>query len=291
MQADVLRVPVGPGAVHVERYGHGGVPIVLLHGFGTCTFLWRYVAPILAEAGHTAYAIDLFGHGESDRTPDADFGISAQAEYLDAAMTALRLARATIVGVDLGGDVALRLAATRTDRVAKLVLINVPAYDELPARDIGVMQRSTARFALRVTRGILGATTLLQPLLEGSVARPEHMPTRLLARYLAPFAGRDGVSHLLTLGAAIRRSDIEDLDLSDVRAPTLIIRGDHDEWLSRDIASRLAVDIPRATLNRIAGVARLIPEESPDNLAEQLLQFIGSTDAVAEFRSSASTIK
>jgi pimeloyl-ACP methyl ester carboxylesterase len=291
MQADVLRVPVGPGAVHVERYGHGGVPIVLLHGFGTCTFLWRYVAPILAEAGHTAYAIDLFGHGESDRTPDADFGISAQAEYLDAAMTALRLARATIVGVDLGGDVALRLAATRADRVAKLVLINVPAYDELPARDIGVMQRSTARFALRLTRGILGATTLLQPLLEGSVAQPEHMPTRLLARYLAPFAGRDGVSHLLTLGAAIRRSDIEDLDLSDVRAPTLIIRGDHDEWLSRDIASRLAVDIPRATLNRIAGVARLIPEESPDNLAEQLLQFVGSADAVAEFRPSASTIK
>jgi len=291
MQADVLRVPVGPGAVHVERYGHGGVPIVLLHGFGTCTFLWRYVAPILAEAGHTAYAIDLFGHGESDRTPDADFGIAAQAEYLDAAMTALRLARATIVGVDLGGDVALRLAATRPDRVARLVLINVPAYDELPARDIGVMQRSTARFAFKVTRGVLGATTLLQPLLEGSVALPEHMPTRLLARYLAPFAGRDGVSHLLTLGAAIRRSDIEDLDLSNVRAPTLIIRGDHDEWLSRDVANRLAADIPRATLHRIAGVARLIPEESPDNLAEQLLEFIGSAGAVADSRSSASTIK
>jgi pimeloyl-ACP methyl ester carboxylesterase len=291
MQADVLRVPVGPGAVHVERYGHGGVPIVLLHGFGTCTFLWRYVAPILAEAGHTAYAIDLFGHGESDRTPDADFGIAAQAEYLDAAMTALRLARATIVGVDLGGDVALRLAATRPDRVARLVLINVPAYDELPARDIGVMQRSTARFAFKVTRGVLGDTTLLQPLLEGSVALPEHMPTRLLARYLAPFAGRDGVSHLLTLGAAIRRSDIEDLDLSNVRAPTLIIRGDHDEWLSRDVANRLAADIPRATLHRIAGVARLIPEESPDNLAEHLLEFIGSAGAVADSRSSASTIK
>lgn len=291
MQADVLRVPVGPGAVHVERYGHGGVPIVLLHGFGTCTFLWRYVAPILAEAGHTAYAIDLYGHGESDRTPDADFGIAAQAEYLDAAMTALRLARATIVGVDLGGDVALRLAATRPDRVARLVLINVPAYDELPARDIGVMQRSTARFAFKVTRGVLGATTLLQPLLEGSVALPEHMPTRLLARYLAPFAGRDGVSHLLTLGAAIRRSDIEDLDLSNVRAPTLIIRGDHDEWLSRDVANRLAADIPRATLHRIAGVARLVPEESPDNLAEQLLEFIGSAGAVADSRSSASTIK
>ncbi len=291
MQADVLRVPVGPGAVHVERYGHGGAPIILLHGFGTCTFLWRHVAPILAEAGHTAYAIDLFGHGESDRTPDADFGIAAQAEYLDAAMTALRLARATIVGVDLGGDVALRLAATRPDRAAKLVLINVPAFDELPARDIAVLQRSTARFAFKVTRGVLGAATLLQAVLEGSVAKPESMPTRLLARYLAPFAGRDGVNHLLTLGAAIRRSEIEDLDLSDVRAPTLIIRGDHDEWVGRDIASRLAAAIPKTSLTRVPGVARLIPEESRDYLSELILNFVGEPADASSDRFGASTTK
>ncbi len=277
MQADVLRVPVGPGAVHVERYGHGGTPVILLHGFGTCTFLWRNVAPILAEAGHTAYALDLFGHGESDRSPEADFGIAAQAEYLDAAMTALRLARATIVGVDLGGDVALRLAVTRPDRVARLVLINVPAFDELPAGDIGALQRSTARFALKVTRGVLGAAPLLQAVLEDSVAKPEHMPTRLLARYLAPFAGRDGVNHLLTLGASIRKSDIEDLALSDIKAPTLVIRGDHDRWVNRDTASRLAAAIPKATLTRIPAVARLIPEEAPDYLAELLLQFIADS--------------
>lgn len=291
MQADVLRVPVGPGAVHVERYGHGGAPIILLHGFGTCTFLWRRVAPALAEAGHTAYALDLFGHGESDRAPDADFGIAAQAEYLDAAMTALRLARATIVGVDLGGDVALRLAALRPDRVAKLVLINVPAYDELPARDIGVLQRSTARFAFKVTRGVLGAATLLQAILEGSVATPDSMPTHLLARYLAPFTGRDGVSHLLTLGASIRRSEIDELNFADVRSPTLVIRGDHDEWVSRDVAGRLADDIPNATLRRMPGVARLIPEESPDNLAEALLEFVTDPGAVSSFRMGTSTTK
>jgi pimeloyl-ACP methyl ester carboxylesterase len=291
MQADVLRVPVGPGAVHVERYGHGGTPIVLLHGFGTCAFLWRNIAPVLAEAGHAAYALDLFGHGESDRTPDADFGIAAQAEYLDAAMTALRLARATIVGVDLGGDVALRLAATRPDRVARLVLINVPAFDELPARDIGAMQRSTARFAFRVTRGVLGAASLLEAILEGSVAKPERMPTRLLARYLAPFAGRDGVNHFLALGAAIRRADIDELDLSEVSAPTLIVRGDLDEWLSRDVAEQLASTIPHATLRRIAGVARLIPEESPDILCELLLEFIGEPGSIAGYRFGAATIK
>lgn len=260
--------------MHVERYGHGGTPIILLHGLGTCTFLWRCVAPVLAEAGHTAYAIDLFGHGESDRTPDADLGIAAQAEYLDAAMTALRLARAVVVGVDLGGDVALRLAATRPDRVQKLVLVNVPAFDEIPARDVTALQRSTARFAFKVTRGVLGAAALLQTVLEGSVAKPDNMPTRLVARYLAPFAGHDGVHHLLTLAAAIRGADIDDLDLTDVTAPTLVVRGDRDEWVSADIAVRLVGAIRNARLKRIAGAARLIPEDRPDELAALILEFV-----------------
>ncbi|MEO7217002.1 MAG: alpha/beta hydrolase [Gemmatimonadaceae bacterium] len=291
MQADVLRVPVGAGSMHVERYGHGGTPVILLHGFCTCTFLWRNVAPILAEAGHTAYALDLFGYGESDRNPDADFGIAAQAEFLDAAMTALRLARATIVGVDLGGDVALRLAVTRPDRVAKLVLINVPAFDEIPGGDIGALQRSTARFAFEVTRGILGAAPLLQAVLEDSVATPESMPTKLLARYLAPFAGRDGVGHLLTLGSAIRKSEIDDLDLSTIKAPTLVIRGDHDKWLSLETAIRLAAAIPKATVARVTGVGRLIPEEAPDYLAELLLKFIGEPAVISPSGSSTSTTK
>jgi pimeloyl-ACP methyl ester carboxylesterase len=235
--------------------------------------------------------LDLFGHGESDRSPEADYGIAAQAEYLDAAMTALRLARATIVGVDLGGDVALHLAVTRPERAAKLVLINVPAFDELPAGDIGALQRSTARFALKLTRGVLGAAPLLQAVLEDSVAKPEFMPTRLLARYLAPFAGRDGVNHLLTLGASIRKAELEDLVLADIKAPTLVLRGDHDGWVSRDIASRLAAAIPKSKLTRVAGVARLIPEEAPDYLAELLIEFIEESSANSGEQLGKSTTK
>src|SRR5688572_24615141 len=176
MQADELRVPVGPGAMHVERYGHGGTAVILIHGFATSSFLWRNVAPSITDAGHTAYAVDLFGHGESDRPFDADFGIEAQAEYLDAAMTALRVAKGVIVGVDLGGVIALRLAATRPERVQKLVLINTPAFDELPPKDITSMQRSTAKFAVRVTRGVLGAAPLLRSVLEGRVSDPANLP-------------------------------------------------------------------------------------------------------------------
>ena len=275
MQADVLRVPVGPGAMHVERYGHGGTAVILIHGFGTSGFLWRNVAPAITEAGHTAYAVDLFGHGESDRPFDSDFGIAAQAEYLDAAMTALRVARGIIVGVDIGGVVALRLAATRPERVEKLVLINTPAFDEIPARDITQMQRSTAKFAFRTTRGTLGAAPLIEGVLKGSVADPaSHMPVKLIARYLAPFVGKDGVNHLLNLASSITREDMEDIDLKTIHVPALILWGEKDGWVDVKIADKLVNALPDGRLVRLPGVGRLVPEENPERLNELLLDFM-----------------
>ena len=274
MQADILRVPVGPGAVHVERYGHGGTAVILVHGFGTSSFLWRGIAPAISAAGHTAYAIDMFGYGESDRPFDAAFGIAAQAEYLDAAMTALRVARAIIVGIDIGGDVAIRLAATRPERVEKLILINTPAFDDLPARDITQMQRRTAKFAFRLTRGVLGAAPLLEGVLKGSVANAEHMPMKLVARYLAPFVGRDGVNHLLALAASITPADLDETDLNAIHAPTLVIWGEEDRWTDPKLPERLINAIPDSRLVRLAGVARLLPEENPEHLTELLLEFM-----------------
>src|SRR5919205_244697 len=232
MQADILRAPVGPGAMHVDRYGHGGTAVILLHGFGTCNFLGRAIPPAITAAGHTAYSVDLFGHGQSDRPLDADFGIAAQAEYLDAAMTVLRVPRAVVVGVDLGGDVAMKLAANRPERVEKLVLINTPAFDELPARDITQMQRRTARFAFSLQRGVMGAAPLLEGVLRGSVADAEHMPMKL------------------------------------------IVWGDEDRWVDQKVADRLVNAIPEARLVRLAGIARLVPEENPEHLSELLLDFI-----------------
>src|SRR2546423_11804142 len=97
MQADILRAPVGPGAMHVDRYGHGGTAVILLHGFGTCNFLWRAVAPAITAAGHTPFSGGLFGHGQTDRPLDADFGNAAQAGHLDAAKTSLHVSRAVVV--------------------------------------------------------------------------------------------------------------------------------------------------------------------------------------------------
>lgn len=275
MQADQLRVPVGPGAMHVERFGHGGTAVILIHGFPTSSFLWRNIAPAITDAGHTAYAVDLFGHGESDRPYDADYGIASQAEYLDAAMTALRVARGILVGVDIGGDVALRLAATRPERVEKLVLINTPAFDELPAKDITQIQRNTAKFAFRTTRGILGAAPLVEAVLKASVADPEkHMPTKLVARYLAPFVGKDGTNHLLTLASSISEEDMEDVELRNIHVPALILWGEEDGFVDSKIGEKLTNALPDGRLVKMPGVARLLPEENPEHLCEMLLDFM-----------------
>ena len=97
IDADIFRVPVGPGTLHVERYGFGGPAVVLIHGFATSSFLWRRLGPMLAVEGHRVFAIDLLGYGESDRPFDAEYGIRAQAEYVDRALTALRLSSASVL--------------------------------------------------------------------------------------------------------------------------------------------------------------------------------------------------
>jgi pimeloyl-ACP methyl ester carboxylesterase len=281
MDADLLRIPVGPGSMHVERYGHGGSPILLVHGFGTCAFLWREVGPELASANRTAFAVDLFGYGESDRPFDAQFGIASQSDYLDHALTALRLSKATIVGVDLGGAVAMHLAYSRPERVERLVLVNPIAFDEVPADDIKTLQRNTARFAIRVSRGLLGAAPLVRELLERSVAAPDKMPDRLVARYMAPYVGQEGLNHLLTLARAVDGEDMLDIELGQLDCPTLIVWGDQDRFLSPKMADRLADTIPGSRLVRLPGTGRLVPEEAPETLANMILEFVGAAGTIA----------
>ena len=148
MYTEHLRIPVGAGSLHIERVGRAGPAVVLLHGFGSCSFLWRAVAPRLADAGYTALSIDLMGHGESDRPIDASYSLAAQAEYVERALTALRLGQVTVVGQDMGALVALLLSSLRPERAFKLVLLEPLDPDDLPGPAIRLLQRTSALSAL-----------------------------------------------------------------------------------------------------------------------------------------------
>ncbi len=267
---------MGPGSLHVERYGHGGQPILLVHGFGTCAFVWRNIGPQIAMANCTGFAVDLFGYGESDRPADGDYGIAAQAEYLDRALTALRLSRAVVVGLDLGAAVALRLAATQPERVDKLVLVNPIAFDSVPADDIKALQKNTARFAFQVSRGIMGAAPLMRELLQKSVADPARMPETLVARYMAPYVGRDGVDHLLRVSRFVDGEPMEEINLRALPQPTLVVWGDKDPWASPKVGDQLADTIGGSKLVHLPTAGRLVPEDAPDTLSKLLLDFVGA---------------
>ena len=265
--------------MHVERYGLGGQAVLLVHGFATSSFVWRNVGPAIALSNLTAFAVDLFGYGASDRPLDGDYSITAQAEYLDRALTALRMARATVVGLDLGGAVALRFAAVHPERVEKLILINPIALDAVPADDTRFLQKNTAKYAFRLSRGILGAAPLLRDLLRESVSDPARMPEPLVARYLAPYVGRDGIDHLLRIARAVDRDDMDDIDLRGLPHPTLVIWGDRDPWASSQIGDQLANTIGGSKLVHLPSTGRLVPEEAPEMLSNLLLDFMGARGA------------
>jgi pimeloyl-ACP methyl ester carboxylesterase len=269
-------VPVGPGSLHIERYGLGGPAVLLIHGFATNSFVWRNVGPSIALSNLTAFAADMLGYGASDRPLEADYGIAAQAEYLDRALTAVRVAKATIVGLDLGAAVALRLAASHPDRVERLVLVNPVASDAMPPEDVKSLQRNTARFAFRVSSGVLGAAPLLRDLLQKSVSDPARMPEPLVARFLAPYVGRHGLDQLLKTARFIDREDVDEINLRALPHPTLVIRGEKDPWVGPEVSEQLSNTIGGSRLVRIAAASRLVPEDVPEVFTNLLLDFIGA---------------
>ncbi len=124
LQLEDLRVRVedsGPGAA--------GGTVMLVHGFGAALDEYFLVSPALIAAGYRVVAIDLKGHGLTDRHA-GDYSIEAQAELVRAAADQLGLERFLLVGHSWGSAVALRLAQLHPARVERLALFNGMFFDE-----------------------------------------------------------------------------------------------------------------------------------------------------------------
>jgi pimeloyl-ACP methyl ester carboxylesterase len=110
--------------VHYEVLGRGR-PIIFLHGW---VGSWRYWVPAMQTASNSfrAYALDLWGFGETAHQPDG-YPVERQAELLRGFLEEMGIARVALVGHGLGGLVALSYAAEMPGSVDRLMAVNCPA--------------------------------------------------------------------------------------------------------------------------------------------------------------------
>lgn len=241
-----------------------GEPVVLIHGFPTSSHLWRDVVPLVPD-GHRVVVVDLLGYGRSDRPLGRDLSIKAHADRVLALLDALRIEYASVAGHDLGGGIAQYLAVRHPTRVARLCLIDSVAFDEWPTRPVRL-----ARATLPLTRHLPPGwilSVVRSELERGYVA--DEQGSHSIELYLKPFSTPEGrdvlVQHLQALDA--EETLALQPRLKDIVAPTAVINGAHDPFLSSALAKRLHEAIPNSTLDIIPDVRHFTPEEAPETLA------------------------
>ena len=99
-----------------------GPAIVCIHALTANHTCWASLADVLSPA-HRLIAYDLRGRGESDK-PDTGYSLALHGDDLEGLLDHFGLKTAVLIGHSLGAHIAVRFAATRPQRVARLVLID-----------------------------------------------------------------------------------------------------------------------------------------------------------------------
>ncbi len=290
-------VTAGELTLHLVEVGHGPL-VVLLHGFPEFWWSWRHQLPALAKAGFRAVAVDLRGHGQSDRPRGVGaYSVARVAGDVDALVGALGEERAAaIVGHDWGGIVAYDVAARYPQRLERLVVLNSPHPAAL-ARGLlrnaqalrsaymlalmvpGLAERAFAagdgalvRRALRSFRAtpVSGeeldryvAAAREAEWLRGGLALYRDMARSLLVR--APLVGRLAApAPAAPGGPRSRRVDV----------PVLVVWGERDPFLAPHLAEPPPSLVPDVRVERIAGASHDVMLDAPERVNALLLEFL-----------------
>jgi len=117
----IRHIPVAPAdSVTVAIAGQGD-PVVLVPGLFGSAYAFRKLTPLLHDAGYQTIIIEPLGIGESGRSPEADYSLTAQAERLAIVLDTLGLRDVIVVAHSHGGSISFRLAVLRPDLVAGIV--------------------------------------------------------------------------------------------------------------------------------------------------------------------------
>ena len=217
-----------------------GTPVVLLHPFPFDRRYWARTAAALASAGRRVLTLDARGFGESDVA--GPFAITDLADDLAALLDGLGVAAAAVVGLSMGGYVALAFAQRHPARLAALVLADTRAgADSAEAR----RGRADAIALIRDS----GADTYLQRSLPRLLAPGAPAAVLSEARGLAETRAERLIAGL----EALRDRPDRSAELSAIHCPALVLAGAQDQVVPADEMRAMSVAISAASAGPPAG--------------------------------------
>jgi pimeloyl-ACP methyl ester carboxylesterase len=232
--------------LHVRHWGTGAAACVLIHGLGEAGYVWEHLCQEL-PAGYHALAVDLRGHGLSPWSRDGRYEISQHVSDLVDVIGASGLKRAVLMGHSLGGEIALHVAARYPRTVAALALVEMG----VDMGEAGIAVCAGIEDSLRTYRS---PEDYFRRLISLRPFAPPPMLRKWAADALLPRA--DGMFDLRLDPAVASFHETKNEQqlwdtLRQIQCPTLVVRGARSAILRRQVAERMAAELPNSSLRTV----------------------------------------
>jgi pimeloyl-ACP methyl ester carboxylesterase len=261
----------------VDEAGEGDAVALFLHGFPEGRASWRSQLPALARLGWRSVAPDLRGYGQTSRPLGREaYRMDRLIGDVEALFEALGARRRLLIGHDWGGIIAWAYAIERSAKLDGLIIVNAPhpgAYLDLVRRSPTQLARSWYALFFQLPWLPEAATTALGALAvrrafesAGSSGFPRDLADHYAEAACAPGAMTAMINYyranLTALGGYAGRAK--------VAAPTLIVWGEQDPYLSVGLAQASADLCRDAKVEQLAGADHWAHVASPDAVNGQI---------------------
>ena len=263
---DTGRVPVPGSTLFYESAGTGS-PVILLHGGNLDRRMWDAEFAALQHT-HRVIRYDARGFGRSGR---ADTAFAAHHDLL-ALMDALQLRRASLVGLSLGGRIAMDFALAHPERVDRLVLVAPGISGGSWAEDGDSAWLTVAREAakrndsLAVARAWLGSAYIRTALRDSVTAQRVRRWVEEQSPFWAGMVRHQDLEVEAAPPAAGR--------LAELSAPILLVIGTDDTPFIHDVARAIQAQAAHVRRVDIPGVGHMVNLEAPARFLEVVTAFL-----------------
>jgi haloalkane dehalogenase len=263
-------IDIGGHRLHFIDEGEG-VPLLLLHGNPTWSFLYRAIVAGL-RSQIRCIAVDLPGFGLSRAADGYDFLPASHARVVDAFVEKLGLGDFAVMVQDWGGPIGLWTAARRADRVRGLVIGNTWAWpidgDRHFERFSAIMGGAVGRFAIRHFNAFVNM------MIPAGVKR-KRLPRPVMTAYRRPFPTADSRLPTNIFPREIRASreflaEVEAGLAALSKKPALIVWGDRDVAFRQKERERFQGIFTNHRLVELPGAGHFIQEDAPQEIVSAI---------------------